>query len=94
MPGDSGGPVVTNARASYTTRAAAGALGIRHSLRPLFRRGTSMEKLARITQRECDGASEVINVIARSVSDEAIHLLLSRGNGLLRFARNDGPGAV
>ena len=33
-----------------------------------------MEKLARITQRECDGASEVINVIARSVSDEAIHL--------------------
>ena len=33
-----------------------------------------MEKLARITQRECDGASEVINVIARSVSDEAVHL--------------------
>jgi hypothetical protein len=36
MPGFSGGPVVTNARAFYTTRAAAGALGTRHSPRPLL----------------------------------------------------------
>src|ERR1700724_1391209 len=34
MPDDSGGLVVTNARAFYTPRAAAGALGIRHSPRP------------------------------------------------------------
>ena len=39
MPGDSGEPVVTNARAFYTTRAAAGASGIRHSLRPLIFEG-------------------------------------------------------
>ena len=36
MPDVFGGPVVTNARAFYTTRAAAGALSARHFLRPLF----------------------------------------------------------
>ena len=35
MPGDPGATVVTNARAFYTTRAAAGATGTRHSPRPL-----------------------------------------------------------
>jgi hypothetical protein len=35
IPGDSGVLVVTNARAFYTTRAAAGALGARHSPHPL-----------------------------------------------------------
>ena len=42
MPGDSGGPVVTNARANYSTRAAAGASGIRHSLRPRLARDTDL----------------------------------------------------
>jgi hypothetical protein len=37
MPGDPGATVVTNARAFYTTRAAAGATGTRHSPRPLLR---------------------------------------------------------
>ncbi|MBU6464520.1 MAG: hypothetical protein KGR71_18390 [Proteobacteria bacterium] len=37
MPDVSGGPVVTNARAFYTTRAAAGALSARHFLRPHLR---------------------------------------------------------
>jgi len=36
MPGDPGATVVTNARAFYTTRAAAGAAGTRHSPRPLL----------------------------------------------------------
>src|ERR1700691_4875407 len=36
MPGDPGATVVTNAGAYYSTRAAAGALGTRHSPRPLF----------------------------------------------------------
>ena len=36
MPGDSGATVVTNARAFYTPRAAAGASGTRHSPRPLL----------------------------------------------------------
>ena len=35
MPGDPGATVVTNARAYYSTRAAAGATGTRHSPRPL-----------------------------------------------------------
>jgi hypothetical protein len=38
MPGVSGVTVVTNARVYYTTRAAAGAPGARHSLRPLCQR--------------------------------------------------------
>ena len=37
MPDVSGGPVVTNARAFYTTRAAAGALSARHFLRLLLK---------------------------------------------------------
>src|ERR1700681_3136312 len=43
MPGDPGATVVTNARAFYTTRAAAGATGTRHSPRPLWadRSGTN-----------------------------------------------------
>jgi hypothetical protein len=36
MPGDPGATVVTNARAFYTPRAAAGASGTRHSPRPLL----------------------------------------------------------
>jgi hypothetical protein len=48
MPGDSGVTVVTNARVYYTTRAAAGASGARHSLRPLkLEGGTFPAKLAR-----------------------------------------------
>src|ERR1700727_2927178 len=39
MPGDSGATVGTNARAFYSTRAAAGATGIRHS--PLPPRGSA-----------------------------------------------------
>ncbi|MGO8912067.1 MAG: hypothetical protein ACLQDM_22445, partial [Bradyrhizobium sp.] len=39
MPGDSGVTVVTNARVFYPPRAAAGAPGARHSLRPLFSGG-------------------------------------------------------
>src|SRR5260370_25306758 len=47
MPGVSGVTVVTNARAFYTTRAAAGASSARHSLRPLiFRRREVRAKLA------------------------------------------------
>src|SRR6476469_5713897 len=39
MPGVSGVTVVTNARAFYTTRAAADASSVRHSLRPLISEG-------------------------------------------------------
>src|SRR5277367_3520678 len=42
MPGDPGATVVTNARAYYSTRAAAGATGTRHSPRPLYSLGGSL----------------------------------------------------
>jgi hypothetical protein len=60
MPGDPGATVVTNARAIYSTRAAAGATGTRHSPRPLFRGG-------RITQNSgasCRGKAKVCLTLA------------------------------
>jgi hypothetical protein len=53
MPGDPGATVVTNARAFYTTRAAAGAPGTRHSPRPHFFRAVCSAQPGRITPREC-----------------------------------------
>ena len=47
MPGDPGATVVTNARAFYTTRAAAGATGTRLSLRPLFFKAKDFAQLGR-----------------------------------------------
>jgi hypothetical protein len=53
MPGVSGVTVVTNARVYYTPRAAAGAPGARHSLRPLFSEGSTFRiKLGRIARRD------------------------------------------
>jgi hypothetical protein len=47
MPGETGVTVVTNARAFYTTRAAAGASGARHSPRLLNSEGGKLKaKLA------------------------------------------------
>ncbi len=57
MPGDPGVTVVTNARVYYTTRAAAGASGARHSLRPLMFRGRKIQvKLARFARRDREAA--------------------------------------
>jgi len=53
MPGDPGVTVVTNARVYYTTRAAAGASGARHSLRPLLAEGGKFPaKLGRNARRD------------------------------------------
>jgi hypothetical protein len=49
MPGVSGVTVVTNARAFYTTRAAADASSVRHSLRPLIEEGGTNGKTSRGT---------------------------------------------
>jgi hypothetical protein len=57
MPGVSGVTVVTNARAFYTTRAAAGAPSARHSLRPLFSGPMISYELGRIAPRGCGGVS-------------------------------------
>jgi hypothetical protein len=65
--GCSGEPVVTNARAFYTTRAAAGATGTRFSLRPLIFWGGRFAQLGRIAPRE-----------GGSVFDECEHATLGR----------------
>jgi hypothetical protein len=44
--------VVTNARAFYTTRAAAGASGARHSLRPLIGEGGNSKQNSREARGE------------------------------------------
>jgi hypothetical protein len=54
MPGDSGVTVVTNARVYYTPRAAAGASGARHSLRPPIGGWKFIANLGRIAPRECE----------------------------------------
>src|SRR5258708_10139742 len=55
MPGDSGEPVVTNARVYYTPRAAAGASGARHSLRPLLSEGQKFGQTSGAWRRENAG---------------------------------------
>src|SRR6202035_1748358 len=58
MPGVSGVTVVTNARVYYTPRAAAGAPGARHSLRPLFSEsGKFRANLARMMRRDREAVS-------------------------------------
>jgi hypothetical protein len=78
MPGDSGVTVVTNARVYYTPRAAAGALGARHSLRPLTIEGRRFQQDSDVSSREI--AKLCLVVIAcdkreafaqRSVSDQS-----------------------
>ena len=100
MPGDPGELVVTNARAYYSTRAAAGATGTRHSPRPLFSeggtseqnsgasRGEKAEACLELERRHC--LRQTRSVCARERSDEAIHSFFVRRDGLLRSARNDG----
>jgi hypothetical protein len=85
-PGDSGGPVVTNARAHYSTRAAAGATGTRLSLRPLFWGGSNLHNSGAIRRGMADAHLAVIASVAKQ------SILSSRSHGLLRrFApRNDG----
>jgi len=53
MPDVSGVTVVTNARVYYSTRAAADAPSVRHSLRPLYGGRKLMAKLGCIAPREC-----------------------------------------
>src|SRR5258708_35026797 len=83
MPGCSGGPVVTNARVYYTTRAATGASapGIPHALKGrkfLARLGrTAPRDREAVFTRHCERS-------------EAIHLSVMPRHGLLRSARNDG----
>jgi hypothetical protein len=61
MPDASGEPVVTNARAFYPPRAAAGATGARHSLCPLFFRGRKFQHNSGAARRgKSDARSSVV----------------------------------
>ena len=86
--------VVTNARAYYSPRAAAGATGARHSPLPAWGSATPFvsgrkipAQLGRITPREREGVSYRH---CEERSDEAIRSFFTWRNGLLRCARNDG----
>jgi hypothetical protein len=78
-------PVVTNARAFYTPRAAAGAVGTRRFLRPLFR-GTNFLHNSGAWCRE--KANLRLPYCERSEATTQ-STLSSRLRGLRRFARND-----
>ena len=88
----SGVTVVTNARVYYTPRAAAGAPGARHSLRPLISRA----EVAGTTRAHCVARTRICvrrhclrqtrSDCARERSDEAIHSFPAQQNGFLRGA--------
>jgi hypothetical protein len=65
--------VVTNARVYYITRAAAGAPGARHSLRPLKRGTKNFTELGHMLSRDREGMS---SRHCEERSDEAIHTFL------------------
>jgi len=74
-------------------REAMGAAGTRHSLRPLFSWANGFVRLGRITprganarRRHCEERLVRRSSTSEGGSDEAIQLLASRRNGLLRGA--------
>src|ERR1700738_245376 len=68
----SGVTVVTNARVYYTPRAAAGASGARHSLRPLITEGGMFPaKLARLARR--DREAVLATMCCLKIESVAIH---------------------
>jgi hypothetical protein len=87
MPDVSGVTVVTNSRVYYTTRAAADAPSVRHSLRPLTGGQGILQQDSGEMRREIAKLRFV--VIARSKATKQSILSLLQ-HGLLRFARNDG----
>jgi hypothetical protein len=73
----------------YLAREAAGALGTRLSLRPLFSRGQGFCNASGAI-RAAGSGTHVEQRHCEERSDEAIHSSFARLDGLLRFARNDG----
>jgi hypothetical protein len=73
---------VTNARATYTTRAAAGATGTRLSLRPLIFEGHEIAKLGRIAPRDRESVSTSLR--GALATKQSILSFFVRQDGLLR----------
>jgi hypothetical protein len=93
---------VTNARAFYTTRAAAGATGTRLSLRPLIFEGFGSANLGRIAPRGCGGVFDerechISQLSSSAKADDPVFQSVGDGNEKLRrtgypaFAGYDGP---
>ena len=76
MPGDPGATVVTNARVFYSTRAAAGASGTRHSPLPTWGRRLHAQ-LGRIARRECERISKIGATSLRGAERRSNPFLLS-----------------
>jgi len=62
MPGEAGVTVVTNARVTYTPRAAAGASRARHSLRPLIEGQGNLEQTSGASCREIAKLCQLVAV--------------------------------
>jgi hypothetical protein len=75
---------------STFARKAAGASGARHSLRPLYEEGGTIE------QNSGASRGEIANLYLPVIASEAKQSTLARllPHGLLRFARNDRVGTV
>jgi hypothetical protein len=86
-PDDSGVPVVTNARAYYTTRAAAGALDTRLSLRSVIGGTRFLHQLGRVAPRESGCMLFVVPALSRDPYAAAAVLRDAVG----RLSRNN-PG--
>src|SRR5258706_6113577 len=93
MPGDFRCDRGDYARVLFSfAREAAGALGARHSLRPLLSEARTVVAKPR-APRAARSRSHILNLECRHCeeqSDEAIHSFFARPHGLLRSARNDG----
>src|SRR5580704_13678856 len=93
MPGDLGATVVTNARAFYSTRAAAGASGTRHSPLPPWGSARSLYFGAKdsCTTRAYHVAGMLRCILPSLRAKRSNPLLFSLlPHGLLRVARKDG----
>jgi hypothetical protein len=92
--------VVTNARAFYSTRAAAGATGTRLSLRPLiFRRPDFLANLGRIAPREGGGMPQLarhsgMRRLAQARNPYSLQGLWIPGSFASLTPRNDGVETV
>jgi hypothetical protein len=87
MPGDSGVTVVTNARAFYTPRAAAGASGARHSLRPLIEEGGTLMQ----NSREMRGEIAKLWLGTESFAQEARKKFYFRHSPMCNCTSEDAP---
>src|SRR5712664_3118853 len=95
MPGDSGVLVVTRVRSTtIIAHETAGALGIRHSPRPLWAEDSSNASGASRREDAVTSAFGVPSLRGALATKQSILSLSTRRDGLLRFARNDDEDSM